>query len=77
MRELLLSPYTAMSHTASYFSPHTLLVGARERGCFTCEHFQGEFSADHVVCQQMEKPRVIGDARMGCAFWMRAIGSDD
>lgn len=66
-----------MPPSLPYFSPHALRVGARERGCFTCEHFEGEFSADHVVCREHERPRVIGDARMGCAFWMRAIGSDD
>jgi hypothetical protein len=61
---------------SSYFSPHALAVGARERGCLTCDHFQGEFYADHVVCEQQAKPRVIGPADLGCAFWMRAIGSD-
>ena len=67
----------AMAHAPARFSPHTLLVGARERGCFTCEHFQGRFWGENVVCQQDVRPRVIGIARMGCAFWMRAIGSDD
>jgi len=61
----------------SFFSPHSLAVGARERGCLTCEYFRGEFWGENVVCQQGTKPRVIGDARMGCAFWMRATGSDD
>jgi hypothetical protein len=61
----------------SYFSPHALLVGARERGCFTCDHFRGEFWGANVVCEQQGRPRVIGDAQLGCAFWMRAIGSDD
>jgi hypothetical protein len=61
---------------SSYFSPHALAVGARERGCLTCDHFQGEFYADHVVCEQQAKPRVIGPPDLGCAFWMRAIGSD-
>jgi hypothetical protein len=46
-------------------------------GCFTCEHFRGEFFADHLVCEQQVKPRVIGDAGVGCAFWLRATGSDD
>lgn len=76
MRELLLIPDISMP-TPVYFSPHALMTGARERGCFTCEHFQGEFYSDHVVCQQQARPRVIGDARIGCAFWMRAVGSDD
>jgi hypothetical protein len=61
----------------TYFTPHALAVGARERGCLTCEHFHGESSGSHVVCRQREKPSVIGDPRLGCAHWMRAIGADD
>ena len=61
----------------SYFSPHSLAVGARARGCLTCEHFQGELFGSHVVCRQRDKPSVIGDARIGCAWWVRAIGADD
>ena len=66
-----------MAERLNYFTPHALAIGARERGCLTCEHFRGEFLADHVVCEQQDKPRVIGDARIGCAFWLRAIGADD
>jgi hypothetical protein len=29
----------------------------------------------NVVCERFE--RVIGDARLGCAYWLRAIGADD
>jgi len=62
---------------ATYFSPHVLAEGARERGCLTCEFFRGQRSSDHVVCERFEQARVIGDARLGCAYWMRATGSDD
>jgi hypothetical protein len=31
----------------------------------------------HVVCERFERDRVIGDARIGCAYWMRATGADD
>ena len=61
----------------SYFNPHALAAGARERGCFSCEFFRGQWSGGHVVCERFEKDRVIGDARIGCAYWMRAVGSDD
>jgi hypothetical protein len=61
----------------AYFSPHALAIGARARGCLTCEFNQGERYAEHVVCRQQAKPRVIGCPTMGCAFWLRAVGSDD
>jgi len=61
----------------SYFSPHALAVGARARGCLTCEHFKGEFYAQHLVCEQRDKPQVIGRPDLGCAYWMRAMGADD
>ena len=63
--------------SAPYFSPHLHVRGARCRGCLTCDHFRGEFWGDHVVCERMARPSVIGDARIGCAYWMRAVGSDD
>ena len=61
----------------SYFSPHALAVGARSRGCLTCENFHGEFYAKHLVCNQRDKPQVIGRPDLGCAFWVRATGADD
>jgi hypothetical protein len=61
----------------AHFSPHALNVGARALGCLCCEYFRGEWSGGHVVCERFERPRVVGDARIGCAYWMRAIGSDD
>jgi hypothetical protein len=42
----------------------------------TCEFHRGQWSGGHVVCERFERDRVIGDARIGCAYWMRAIGSD-
>ncbi len=60
-----------------YFSPHATLIGARSHGCFTCEHFRGRWSGGHVVCERFERESVIGAARLGCAYWMRATGSDD
>jgi hypothetical protein len=60
-----------------YFRPIPLYEGARVRGCLTCAHFQGQFYAEHVVCERFEKQRVIGDARIGCAYWQREPGSDD
>ena len=66
-----------MAHRLSFFSPHALAVGARARGCLTCDYFKGDFYGGHVVCEQQEKPRVIGAPHLGCAFWLRAVGSDD
>lgn len=63
--------------TLVYFSPHVLATGARARGCFTCAHFDGEFFCGHVVCRSRVKQQVIGRPELGCAYWMRAIGSDD
>lgn len=59
------------------FSPHALLTGARASGCLTCEFFRGQWSGGHVVCERFERPTVIGAPQLGCAYWLRAIGSDD
>ncbi|HYF57932.1 MAG TPA: hypothetical protein VEA81_03130 [Burkholderiaceae bacterium] len=47
-------------------------------GCPTCEHFLGEFVAHgaHVVCRHGSPPVVHADPRGGCAFHLRAPGSD-
>jgi len=66
-----------LAQLLSYFSPHTLAVGARAAGCLTCDYFRGQWSGGHVICERFERERVIGNARVGCAYWMRAIGSDD
>ena len=66
-----------MAERLNYFNPHALAVGARERGCLTCDFFRGQCSGGHIVCERFEKDRVIGDAGIGCAYWMRAIGADD
>lgn len=66
-----------MNPAPVYFSPHSLVVGARERGGLTCEYFRGQFKAQLVVCERFERDRVIGDARMGCAYWQREPGADD
>jgi len=38
---------------------------------------RGVFVLGVSVCERFEKDRVIGGPRIGCAYWMRAIGSDD
>ena len=43
------------STAAAYFSPHTLAVGARARGCFSCEDFNGNSYADQLVCRTAGK----------------------
>lgn len=58
-------------------NPRALAIGARKRGCLTCEYFQGEFCGGHVVCERFERDRVIGDAMIGCAYWQRELGADD
>jgi len=60
-----------------YFSPHPTLSPARARGCYTCTHFYGRLIATHVVCEREGGIKVIGAARMGCAFWQREPGADD
>lgn len=66
-----------MTATASYFSPHVRGNPARELGCLTCEFNRGQRFGNHVVCERFEKARVVGDARIGCAYWERAPGADD
>jgi hypothetical protein len=66
-----------MAASPSYFNPHALQVGARQRGCLSCDYFCGQWSGGHVVCERFDKDRVIGNALIGCAYWMRAIGADD
>lgn len=66
------------SHDGLTFSPHLDYSGARARGCFTCEFFEGRFYADRVVCDRNKPFRYIpGEPSQGCAFWLRAISSDD
>jgi len=60
----------------AYFSRHSLAVGARASGCLTCE-YQGQCQGGHVVCERFKRGSVIGDARIGCVYSMRAVGSDD
>ena len=52
-------------------------VGARALGCLTCEHFKGDFYGAHIVCEQQDRPRAIGAATIGCAFWLCTVGADD
>jgi len=66
-----------MAQRLSFFSPHALAVGARARGCLTCDYFKGELFGGHVVCERFERDSVIGAAHLGCAYWMRAIGADE
>jgi hypothetical protein len=42
----------------------------------TCDYFRSQWSGGHVVCEPFERDSVIGAAHLGCAHWMRAIGSD-
>lgn len=60
-----------------YFSPHVHQSPSRELGCLSCEFNRGKRTASNVVCERFEKVRVVGDPRIGCAYWMRAPGADD
>ena len=54
--------------------------GARAHGCYTCEHWWGEFTkgSHHVICHQHHPwLHVPGVAKNGCVYWMRATGGDD
>jgi hypothetical protein len=61
----------------AHFFPYVDAIGARQRGCLTCAHFQGEFHCGHVVCEQKTKHQVIGRPELGCAYWQREPGADD
>ena len=63
--------------TATHFQPYKTESGARQRGCFTCTNFQGQFFCQHVVCEHREKVQVIGRPELGCAYWQREPGADD
>ena len=62
---------------ATYFQPYQLQTGARQRGCFTCENFHGQFFSAHVVFEHRGATWVIGQPQNGCAYWQREPGSDD
>jgi hypothetical protein len=61
----------------AYFRPYQDATPPRARGCLTCHNFQGEFYDGHLLRQRDGERQVIGVPMMGCAFWMRATGSDD
>ena len=63
--------------TTAYFSPFRPADPARARGCLTCQHFQGQFYAEHLLCQRDGGRYVVGVPAMGCAFWEREPRSDD
>jgi len=46
--------------TVNHFQPYKVETGARERGCFTCTHFQGQFFCEHVVCVKCSRPAYQG-----------------
>jgi hypothetical protein len=69
------------------FDPYQQYEGARARGCFTCAHFQGEWSG-HVltddtktgvypVCRYRGETLIVSYAERGCVHWQREPGSDD
>jgi len=37
---------------------------------------RGQWSGGHLVCARFERGHMIGDARLECGYWMRAVGSD-
>lgn len=66
-----------MNATDSYFTPHALAIGARERGCLTCEFFQGEFCGGHVVSKRFERVHVGRQcAETGCIRWALLTGEE-
>jgi hypothetical protein len=60
-----------------YFTPFRVESPTRTRGCWTCCNFNGRFFCGHVLCERDSGRHVVGVPIAGCAFWMRAIGSDD
>jgi len=61
----------------TYFTPHAAPTEGRARGCYACTHFHGLLHGGHVVCEHRGGVRVIGVAKMGCAYWQREPGADD
>lgn len=46
--------------------------------CRGCEHYGGDLNGGvHAVCVRGPGDRVVAMPANGCAFWVRAIGSDD
>lgn len=64
-------------HLIASFQPYRGYTGARARGCFTCQHFRGQYFCDHLVCEHRGGTHVIGRPLMGCAYWEREPGADD
>jgi hypothetical protein len=63
---------------ASSFNPFRDFTGARARGCYTCEHWQGAFVAGNLACERDRPWRHVPSLpAWGCAHWMRATGADD
>ena len=62
---------------AQHFQPYRTETGARERGCYTCAHWQGQRYGGHVVCEHRGGVQVIGRPELGCAYWEREPGADD
>ena len=38
---------------------------------------RGQWSGGHLVCARFYRGHLIGNARLGCAHWIGAVGSDD
>ena len=38
---------------------------------------RGQRSGGHLVCARFERGHLIGGARRDCAYWVRAVESDD
>ena len=58
--------------------PPAPATGPRD-GCRSCEHFHGEWLARgaHAICRFGARPVVQAQPARGCAFHVRAPGSDD
>lgn len=46
--------------------------------CWRCEHWGGDMPGTiHAFCERPKTPGLNTFACRGCAFWVRATGSDD
>lgn len=61
----------------AHFYPHRVDTPSRELGCLSCRYNRGQWRGGHVVCERFEKDCVVGDPRLGCAYWEREPGADD
>ena len=62
---------TVLKYSFPRLIMHHLQHASTDHSCWTCQYWHGETVAGdaHTVCRQHERPTVIGQPDMGCAYW--------